>query len=111
MFSRNYVQDLSSQLIPLWGLTVAAVGLSFAALLLPGRMRRGIEWVHVNGNRLWAVTAMALCAAFSLGLWVRPYMEPFQVSASGQRTYNEQTPSEWRGISRRRGWWLHSVAY
>ena len=111
MFSRNYVQDLSSQLIPLWGLTVAAVGLSFAALLL-----RADATGHRVGSREREPTLGRNRDGIVRRVFPRSLGSAVHGTVSGQRvgtanvTTNKRS-SEWRGISRRRGWWLHSVAY
>ncbi len=92
MFSRAYVRDLGSVLVPLWALTLALVALSVAAFGLPRHTRRIVRWVHDQGTLLWGVAAITLCAAFFVGMWVRPRIEPFQINPnSGDRTYYEET--------------------
>ena len=92
MFSRPYIEDLAGFLLPLWGLATVSVTLSLAVLLRPQSVHPFAEWVHNNGRRLWAAGAVMTCVAFSVGMWVRPHLEPFQIDAeSGGRTYNEET--------------------
>jgi hypothetical protein len=92
MFSRPYIEDLASFLLPLWGLTAAIVAASLAALLRPHYLHPVAEWVHRNGRRLWVVTALVVSAAFVAGMWVRPHLQPFQIDLeTGGRTYNEET--------------------
>ncbi len=92
MFSRPYIEDLAGFLLPLWGLATVSVTLSLAVLLRPQSVHPFAEWVHNNGRRLWAAGAVMTCVAFSVGMWVQPHLEPFQIDAeSGGRTYNEET--------------------
>jgi len=91
-FSRPYVTDLARLVRPLWVLTALVVIGCAVALALPARVRRPIEFLHRRGVRIWLLAAIAVCAAFAFGMWVRPQLEPFVVRPqSGVRTYVEET--------------------
>jgi hypothetical protein len=92
MFSRPYVSEHAGFLAPLWGVTTLTVLLSAAALVQPYYVRPFMRGVYGRGKGLWIVAAIALTAAFAVGMWVRPHLQPFQMDAkSAARTYNEET--------------------
>jgi hypothetical protein len=79
-------------LVPLWSLTALVVALSAGALAFRARWRSILDRLHANGLRLWAIAAAVLVIAFVAGMWVRPHLEPFELSRrTGERTYNEET--------------------
>lgn len=91
IFSRPYVLALLHSVGPLWMVTAAIVALCGIALVSLGRVRRLVEWLHRNGRRAWVLSTVALCTAFVFALWIRPYVEPFEIHPrSGRRTYVEE---------------------